>query len=98
MLHRSSTSSIVLAAALMLATAGAKAHDEAKYPDWNGQWFRHGSAANVPFDPAKPLGRGQQAPLTPEYQAKFEASLADQAAGGMASTPIRPACRAACRA
>ncbi|MEA2946740.1 MAG: hypothetical protein QOI40_2070 [Alphaproteobacteria bacterium] len=82
MLHRSSTSSIVLAAALMLATAGAKAHDEAKYPDWNGQWFRHGSAANVPFDPAKPLGRGQQAPLTPEYQAKFEASLADQAAGG----------------
>ena len=26
--------------------------------------------------------RGQQAPLTPEYQAIFEASLADQAVGG----------------
>src|SRR6266478_5695392 len=32
-----------------------------------------------PFDHAKPWGLGQQAPLTPEYQAVFEASLADQA-------------------
>ena len=34
------------------------------------------------YDPSKPSGRGQQAPLTPEYQANFEANLADQAAGG----------------
>ena len=34
------------------------------------------------WDPTKPVGRGQQPPLTPEYQAIFEASLADQEAGG----------------
>ena len=35
-----------------------------------------------PWDPAKPAGLAQRAPLTPEYQAIFETSLADQAAGG----------------
>jgi hypothetical protein len=35
-----------------------------------------------PFDPTKPWGLGQQAPLTPEYQAILEASIADQANGG----------------
>jgi hypothetical protein len=34
------------------------------------------------YDQYKPAGRGQEAPLTPEYQAKFEAGLKDQAAGG----------------
>jgi hypothetical protein len=33
------------------------------------------------------MGRGQQAPLTAEYQAVFEASLADQAAGGQGGDP-----------
>jgi len=74
-----SIGSIALAATLMLAIAGAWAHDESKYPDWNGQWFRIGG---IQFDPSKPLGRGQQAPLTPEYQALFENGLADLAAGG----------------
>jgi hypothetical protein len=37
----------------------------------------------IQWDPTKPIGRGQQAPLTPEYQAIFEASLADQAVGGI---------------
>jgi len=34
------------------------------------------------FDQSKPWGRGQQAPLTPDYQKVFEDSLADQAKGG----------------
>ena len=34
------------------------------------------------YDPSKPNGLGQQAPLTPEAQAKLEASLKDQDAGG----------------
>jgi hypothetical protein len=34
------------------------------------------------FDQTKPWGRGQQAPLTPEYEKVFEESLADQAKGG----------------
>src|SRR4051812_31843323 len=82
MVHRRSIASIVFAAALMLASGGATAHDDAKFPDWGGQWFRLSRLANAPFDPSKPVGLGQQAPLTPEYQAKFEASLADQRAGG----------------
>jgi hypothetical protein len=39
------------------------------------------------FDTDKPWGPGQQAPLTPEYQAIFEANLKDQAAGGQGTTP-----------
>jgi len=34
------------------------------------------------FDPSKGWGPAQQPPLTPEYQARFEANLADQAVGG----------------
>ena len=33
------------------------------------------------WDTTKPMGRGQQAPLTPEYQALFEENLRAQAIG-----------------
>src|SRR5438128_3626781 len=40
MLNRSVTAAaVVTLAALMMASAGAKAED-AKYPDWRGQWSR----------------------------------------------------------
>jgi hypothetical protein len=61
--------------------APASALDEAKYPDWAGQW-RRTEGGPPRYDMSKPPGLAQQAPLTPEYQALFEASLADQAAGG----------------
>ena len=76
---------MALAAALLMTIAGAAAFDDAKYPDWKGQWRRAivaGAVGQPPHDPSKPAGRGQQAPLTPEYQAIFEANLKDQAAGG----------------
>src|SRR5262245_46493968 len=69
----------VLAAALVTAGAGAPAQDAKAYPDWEGQWGRH-SRVGI-WDPSKPPGRGQQAPLTPEYQAIFEANLKKQAEG-----------------
>ena len=47
---------------------GATAHDESKYPNMRGQWVRTGSAQ---FDPTKPAGFAQQAPLTPEYRKIF---------------------------
>jgi len=78
-LLRDSIGSIAVAAALMIAAAGARAHDPAKYPDWKGQWIRIGGNQ---FDPTKRMGRAQDPPLTEEYRAIFEASLADQAAGG----------------
>ena len=77
-------SSIVAALLTCLPLASAYAFDESKYPDWAGQW-RLGPPTK--WDPTKPPGRGQEAPLTPEYQAIFEANLADQAAGGQGTDP-----------
>jgi hypothetical protein len=87
MLYRSSIGAIALAAALLAAIDAVQAFDETKYPDWKGQWsrlqtLRTRASPNPSFDPNKPQGFGQEAPLTPEYQAILEASLADQAAGG----------------
>jgi hypothetical protein len=77
---------VLTAAALCVPAAAVQAFDEAMYPALNGQWTRAvvpGAVGLPPFDPAKPPGRGQQAPLTPEYQAKFEAALAERAAMGL---------------
>jgi hypothetical protein len=71
-------------AALTMFVAGAGAFDESKYPDWAGQWIR---TAGNQWDPTKRPGRAQQPPLTPEYQAIYEANLADQAAGGQGTDP-----------
>jgi hypothetical protein len=77
---------IVLTAALSMAVGDALAFDQTKYPDWRGQWRR--TDTGIPrYNPSKPAGRGQEAPLTPEYEAVLEASLADQAAGGQGGDP-----------
>jgi len=80
---------IALAAILSMTVASAQAFDEANYPDLSGQWHRIGGTQ---WDPSKPKSRGQQAPLTAEYQAIFEDSLADQDAGGHGSD-LRFTCR-----
>jgi hypothetical protein len=77
--------SIAIAAAALIATA-AQAQDLSKYPDWSGQWKKPAGVGNN-FDFGKPAGRGQQAPLTPEYQAVFEANSADRAEGGLGGDP-----------
>ena len=80
-----SVGACVFGIGLWACATAASAFDDAKYPDWKGQWTRArvpGAVGQPPHDPSKPPGRGQQAPLTAEYQAKFEANLADQAAGG----------------
>ena len=73
--------------ALCIAAGAARTEDAAKYdpsryPDWSGErrWTVTGGGNR--YDQTKPPGRAQQAPLTPEYRAVFEAGLADQAAGG----------------
>src|SRR3954467_7204240 len=71
--------------AISMTMTNARVFDDSHYPDWNGQWMRlpvAGIRGNPSWDPNKSEGLAQQAPLTPEYQAKLEASLADQAAGG----------------
>ena len=82
-----------LIAAAALATWGAtlaRAHDESKYPDLTGQWVNADTARPVRWDPTKAPGRGQQAPLTPEYQALFERTLARQAEGVNPTSCIPP--------
>src|SRR5579863_139100 len=80
MLYRNLIGAIALAALAM--PASVQAADDAKYPDWKGQWERfvvRGLPGQPSFDQTKPWGFGQQAPLTPEYQAVLSASIADQA-------------------
>jgi hypothetical protein len=70
---------------LSMSAGGAWAFDDAKYPDLKGQWTRFvvpGLGGQPSFDQTKPWGFGQEAPLTPEYKAILEASIADQADGG----------------
>jgi hypothetical protein len=81
MLMRGSISSVTLIGVLCATLNGAWALDETKYPNWKGQWVRADSAETAPWDARKPRGLGQQPPLTPEYQAIFEANLKQLAAG-----------------
>ena len=73
----------------MLATAMAAVASEnqdrnAKYPEIGGTWVRPGAAQ---WDPSKPPGLRQQAPLTAEYQAVFENNLAIAKSGGQEYNP-----------
>jgi hypothetical protein len=77
---------LALTVSLFTAATAASAHNESKYPDWSGQWGRGPNMGNG-WDPTKPQGLGQQAPLTAEYQAVFKASLADKARGGLGGDP-----------
>jgi hypothetical protein len=85
MLDRGLLGAVALMAALCAMSAPSRAWDDAQYPDLKGQWRAIGGPGR--FDISKPGGRGQQAPLTPEYQALFEANLLDQASGGQGTTP-----------
>jgi hypothetical protein len=87
MRHRYAIWTATLAVVLTSVNFCARA-DEMKFPDWKGQWNRIGGGGQ--FDPTKPPGRGQQPPLTPEYQAIWDAHLKEQAAGGQSyNTRIR---------
>jgi hypothetical protein len=77
---------VVMALLLGATVTSARAFDEAAYPSWKGRWLRT-DTGTPRYDPSKPPGRGQEAPLTPEYQAVLDASLADQAAGGQGADP-----------
>jgi hypothetical protein len=68
-----------LAVTMLWPFAGAGAQDMSKYPDWEGQW-RRGQGVGA-WDPTKPPGKGQQAPLTPQAQAVFEGNIKKIAEG-----------------
>ena len=71
-------------------TGGVRAADDMKFPNWKGQWLtiNHRLGGQViKFDPNKPWGPAQEAPLTPEYRKVLEDSMADQASGGLGNYP-----------
>jgi len=67
----------LLAALLLLPHGVASAFDQSKYPDLKGQWERVGS----------PRWDDEHAPLTPEYQAIFQANTKDMKEGGQGIDP-----------
>jgi hypothetical protein len=73
-------------AAMVICVDRVAAADDGKYPDWRGQWTGilrrvQGLQGQPSFDPSKPWGLGQDAPLTPEYQAVLEANIKAQTQG-----------------
>ena len=82
---RTAAFAVTFGLALSLRMMAAQASDEAKYPDWKGQWTRFGGGS---WEPSRSGGpRQQQAPLTPEYQAVLESGLTEMAAGGHGNNP-----------
>lgn len=79
MFCRSLVSTIAFAVAATVSSAQAQIFDPAKYPDMAGQWGESGVNKWAP---------GEKPPLTPEYQAIFDANRADQAAGGQGDDPM----------
>jgi hypothetical protein len=79
MLYRNLMGAAAMAAALAASTLAARAFDDSKYPSLKGVWTDTGSH--------KWGAKNEKPPLTPEYQAIFDANLADQAAGGPGDTP-----------
>ncbi len=80
MLLRSSIAATALLGALLITPVHAQ--DLSKYPDWSGQWQKVPDGGPPRYDPSKPDGAGQQAPLKDKYKQMHEASMADQAKGG----------------
>jgi hypothetical protein len=109
---RGSIGAITLSVTLACTAPGALAWDDAKYPDLSGQWRRAGNggllaggAGGLRWDDSLPPKNtpslGQQPPLTPEYQAIYDANLADMTQGRQGidasirpTTAFRPACGA----
>jgi hypothetical protein len=90
MLFRGSIAAMALVAAVSATWVAAQAYDVAPYPDLSGMWRRvpvPGVTGQPGYDQTKIQGRAQEAPLTAEYQAVFEASLKDLAEGGQGNDP-----------
>src|SRR6266576_3382120 len=81
MLYRVLAGALALTAALVMTVSDASAFDESKYPAFQGQWKRKLGTVNA-WDETRRPGLPQDPPLTPEYRKLWEASMADQAAGG----------------
>jgi hypothetical protein len=84
MRYRSTFEVLALAAVLMVTVGVAQAEDK-KLPNWKGEWTTivpRLPGQQLRFDPNKPFGVSQEAPLTEEYKKVHEKNLAEVAQGG----------------
>src|SRR5215471_2387920 len=82
--NRNLTASIIILGAVWTTSSAQAGNDASKLPDWSGQWK---NTSGIQWDPSKPRGPAQQPPLTPKYQKRYQANLADQDAGGLGDDP-----------
>lgn len=76
----------LVTAALLVASSHRQAFaEDSKYPDWSGAWGRVGSGS---FDGVTPSGPEEKPPLTPEYRARWMASLEEQKKTGVGANPV----------
>jgi hypothetical protein len=88
MRHAGSCRLVAQAVAVLVASlTAANAFDETPYPNWRGIWQQFGGSRDTLWDPSKPAGSLQQAPLTPEYRAIYEATLRNEGQGGLEADP-----------
>ena len=83
MVYRSAFGVLALATVLMVTVGGAQAQDK-KLPSWKGEWttiIPRLPGQQLRFDPSKPFGVRQEAPLTEEYKKIYEKNLAEVALG-----------------
>ena len=81
---------LALAAVLLVAADGARAQDKT-YPSWKGEWaaqFPRLPGQQLRFDPSKPFGKGQEAPLTAEYQKVPQENLGEHGRGSAGPFPV----------
>src|SRR5205814_2620906 len=83
MLCRNFVPAMALLSALNASIGGVQAQDTSKYPDWRGAWSRIGAPR---WDTSKPEWK-QEPPLTAEYQAIYDANVADIHEGGQGVDP-----------
>jgi hypothetical protein len=84
MLDRRTVEMLARATVLMVIVAGAAQAQEKQYPNWKGEWaaaFPRMPGQQLRFDPGRPFGKGQQAPLTEEYKKIYDDNLAEIAQG-----------------
>jgi hypothetical protein len=84
MVLRTAIHAAALAVSCATLVSDAQAFDQTRYPDLRGQW-RRAETGTFRFDPSKPWGPGQEAPLTAEYQSIFEANLLARPPAGRGS-------------
>jgi hypothetical protein len=84
MLYRRTLEVLALTTVLMMTVGGAQAQDK-QFPNWKGQWNNINPrmpGQQLRFDPSKPYGYKQEAPLTEEYKKIYDENLAEVAKGG----------------